>query len=81
LTHGLIQKTKAAAVGDIAPTIYSAIEELLLVTTNKLALRKGKKLAFEDIDSASAVRFAGGLVDGSLFEKTKVTAKFKWFKG
>jgi hypothetical protein len=64
----------------MGPTIYSALEELLPVTTNELAVRKGKKLAFEDIDSASAVRSADRLVDGSLFEKTKVTAKFKWFK-
>ena len=77
LTHGLIQKTSTAATGDIAPTVYAALESLFLVTANELDVRKGKKSAFEEIHETNATPSAGGVVDKSLFEKTKVAAKFK----
>jgi hypothetical protein len=77
LTHGLIQKTSTAATGDIAPSVYAALESLFLVTANELDVRKGQKLAFEEIHENNATPSAGGVVDKSLFEKTKVAAKFK----
>lgn len=77
LTHGLVTKQTTAAVGDVAPTVCGALEALLAVTANELAVRKGKKLAFADINPNNMVRSVGGLVDGSLFEKVHVAAKFK----
>ena len=77
LTHGLVQKQQTAAVGDLAVTLYGALESLLAVTANELAVRRGKKLAFEEIRPGDTVRSAGGLVDGSLFRKTPVAARFK----
>ncbi len=62
LTHGLVQKLSTAAVGDHAATMYDALESLLAVTSNELAVRKGKKLAFNDLDKNTAVRSAGGMV-------------------
>ena len=77
LTHGLIVKTTTAATGDVAASVYAALESLFLVTGNELDVRKGKKLALEEIHDSNAIPSAGGVVDKSLFEKTKVAAKFK----
>lgn len=77
LTYGLVQKHTTAAIGDHSPTMYGALDSLLEVTANELAVRKGKKLAFNDITASNAVRSAGGVVDAGLFQKTPIAKKFK----
>lgn len=75
LTHGLMQKQKTAAVGDVAVNVYAALESLLAVTANELAVRKSK--AFEEIPASKMVRSAGGIVDGSLFQDVGLMGKVK----
>ncbi len=77
LTYGLVQKHTTAAIGDHSSTMYGALDSLLEVTANELAVRKGKKLAFNDITPSNAARSAGGIVDAGLFQKTPMAKKFK----
>lgn len=77
LTYGFVQVHSTAALGNHASTLYGALESLLEVTANELAVRKGNKLAFNDIDPENAVRSAGGLVASNLFEKTSALKRFK----
>lgn len=77
LTYGFVQAHTTAAVGNHASTLYGALESLLEVMANELAVRKGTKLAFNDLDPEHAVKSAGGLVAKDLFEKTSLAKRFK----
>lgn len=72
LTHGMVQKTSTAAVGDISGSVYGALESLLAVTANELGNRKGKDLI------KSGERSGAGVIEKSLFEeKPSLTKRMK----